>query len=167
MSTPNFKIQKDFDMYVAIYKNPSDADIKAWENETGEQFDANFERALFYSDMIMNFNYQIEACLKKYKKDLIFFEPQLKDGYYDGIQTYIKFWQDSHFNNIDEMDNDDTHYYYNMNKSTAKRKYQSELNFINKKLLPDLKNIGFERLVCDGIFSNGEAIYSFPDRIQK
>ena len=48
--------------------------------------------------------------------------------------------------------------------SEFKRKYISEVKFINKKLLPKLAEFyGFERYVCVCIFSNGEAVYEKAD----
>lgn len=164
MSTANFQTQKDFDMYVVNYEIPSDTEITAYENENDCKYNYEIEADFFYQDAIENFNFLVNQFLKDKNKDLQFFKPELKDGYYTGIQTFFDFVND-YYDNIDDMDNDDTHYYFDMNKSTAKRKYQAEINFINKKLLPYIKNnSNFERLVCDGIFSNGEAVYSYPDR---
>ena len=61
---------------------------------------------------------------------------------------------------VENVNNEETRYYYDMCKSEFLRKYYSEINFINKKLLPKLaKFFGFEEYYCGGIFSNGEAVY--------
>ena len=61
---------------------------------------------------------------------------------------------------VENVNNEETRYYYDMCKSEFLRKYNSEINFINKKLLPKLaKFFGFEEYYCGGIFSNGEAVY--------
>lgn len=164
MSTANFITQKDFDMYVINFE-VTEEDIKSFETENECEFDYEFEAQCFYDFEIDNFKWLLNHALtEKFKRTLEFFNVELKDGYYTGVQTYIKLQSENPY----ELDNEDCHYYFDMNRSTAIRKYDSEIRFINKKLLPYIRdNSSFERLVCDGIFSNGEAIYSYPDRIKQ
>ena len=166
MSICNFETQKDFDLYIACYELPTEDEQEQYIIETGQQYNAEFESHIFYQDAIENFNFLVKNFLKQKNRSLQFFKPELKDGYYSGIQTYFEF-VNQYFDGIDDMDNEDAHYYFDMNKSTLKRKYQSEINFINKKLLPYIKNNSdFERLQLVEVFSNGEAIYEYPDRIK-
>lgn len=164
MGTPNFRTQKDFDMYVTNFE-VTEEDIKVYEAENDCEFDYEFEAQCFYDFEIDNFNWLLNHALtEKFKRTLEFFNVGLKDGYYTGIQTYIALQSENPY----ELDNEGCHYYFDMNRSTAIRKYDSEIRFINKKLLPYIRdNSSFERLVCNGIFSNGEAIYSYPDRIKQ
>lgn len=139
MGTCNFINQRFIDLYTA----PCDDD---------------FDYIVIEED----FKHFLKAAFEKFKKELFFFKPVIKSGYYSGLQIYFE----SDISGIDTtegleyIDNEDAHYYFDMNKSTAKRKFESEVNFINKKLLPFIKeNTSFQKLNVIGVFSNGEAVY--------
>ena len=102
---------------------------------------------------------EIEKRLKEI--NLIFHTIELKSGYYSGVQFYVEtkdFNEDA--NGELDLDNDDAHYYYDMCRSQARRKYKTEINKINK-LLKELGNkYGFEAYGVSARFSNGECWYS-------
>ena len=181
MSTPNFRTQRDFDLYcfdgsateeqIQEYRNEVLEDCQNIEDSRCYVSDEDIYRRLTddnYMFTVEDFKYNLKEVLKELGKDLNFYEIELKDGYYDGLQFYVKLADNDIYsmygNNlqgiIDDIDNEDTRYYFDMCKSEFKRKITQEVNFINKKVMPLLaRYTGFEHYNCVGIFSNGEAIY--------
>lgn len=168
MSTPNFKTQSLFDLYVT-----DNFLIYPYELDENDDFilDDNGEPVINYDiDPFFNHSYFNEC--KKYTDNnlnskLTFFTISFEDGYYSGIQTYI---QPKYPNDLDALDymkypqyydNSDLFKDFGYNTYILKRKIQAEINLINNKLLPQLKeHYFFDKICCVGIFSNGEAIYS-------
>ena len=178
MSCPNFETQENFKLFLWDFERPNDEylnenileideDITSIEDITESMRDkyAELMYEWDYSDIIDNFAETVDNVLHTFKRELNFFEVTLKDGYYCGLQFYVEetgYLKDYICtDNIEEnVTNEETRYYYDMCKSEFLRKYYSEINFINKKLLPKLaKFFGFEEYYCGGIFSNGEALY--------
>lgn len=156
MGTCNYKSQSKFDLYVKIYEVDKEY-IKQYEEENGYEFDERFDRQIFYEDIYR----EAEQLADELNKELMFYQIEIRSGYYDGLQTFIQGtdWHDGYYN-IEDMSNYEYHYYFDMCRSKAIRKYNAEVNRINKKLLPLFKKeLGFERIRCIGVFSNGEAIY--------
>lgn len=152
MSTPNYKTQKDFDLYVSYMTMPI---LDEDGNETDE-----YEFDDMLCDLIQSF---IDD---KLNKQLKFFDITLESGYYDGVQSYVVprkiYYGDDSFDFIDyyeDYDGKDVYAYFGYNKHVLKQKILKEIKFINEKLLPQLKDYTFEQIKCVGIFSNGEAVY--------
>ena len=142
MSTCNYTTQSDFDLY--IY----DEDLDDTLDEDTAINDYDFSMACVYEES--------KRLAKELSKELMFHDIEIKSGYYTGIQTYVK----KYYEDFEQLDNDDCHYYFDMCKSKAIRKYKAEVKRINKKLLPKFKTeLGFDHIKCVGVFSNGEAIY--------
>ena len=180
MSCPNFETQKNFKLFLWDFTRPSDEVLndniihsEYFEDVTDvsditESMRDEYAESLYNwecRDIIDNFSETVNDILHTFKRELQFFEITLKDGYYCGLQFYVeeKGYLKDYIctDNIEEdVTNEDTKYYYDMCKSEFIRKYYSEINFINKKLLPKLaKFFNFEEYYCGGIFSNGEAVY--------
>ena len=173
MSCPNFETQENFKLFLWDFERPNDEylnekileideDITSIEDITDsmrdEYAESIYERE--YRDIIDNFSETVHDILHTLKRELQFFKITLKDGYYCGLQFYVVETGNMRYIDVEDVDNEDTRYYYDMCKSEFLRKYNSEINFINKKLLPKLaKFFGFEEYYCGGIFSNGEALY--------
>lgn len=173
MSCSNFETQENFKLFLWDFKRPSDEvlnenileideDVTSIEDITkrmrDEYAESIYERE--YRDIIDNFSETIDDILHTLKRELQFFEVTLKDGYYYGLQFYVEETGDMRYIDVEDVDNEETRYYYDMCKSEFLRKYNSEINFINKKLLPKLaKFFSFEEYYCGGVFSNGEALY--------
>ena len=182
MSCPNFETQENFKLFLWDFERPTDevlnknileTDENKYILETDEDVtnvsditesmrneyaESIYERE--YRDIVDNFSETIRDILHTLKRELQFFEVTLKDGYYCGLQFYVEETGNMRYIDVENVDNEDTRYYYNMCKSEFLRKYYSEINFINKKLLPKLaKFFSFEEYYCRGIFSNGEAVY--------
>lgn len=157
MGTCNYITQKDFDLYTTEYSRLTQEEIEDFIIETGEIYDEELERQVFYEDKYR----QANRLADKINKELIFYNICIKDGYYEGFQTIIygTNWQYS-FHHIEELNNKDCQYFFGMCRSKVIRKHRAEVNRINKKLLPLFKKeLGFNRIRCIGVFSNGEAIY--------
>lgn len=181
MSTANFRTQKDFDLYCydgsateEQIKDYREYNLEKCQNTEGSRCyvsDENIYEWLTddnYSLTVEDFKYNLREVLKELGKDLNFYTIELKDGYYYGLQFYVKLADKDIYgmygNNlqsiINDIDNEDTRYYYDMCKSEFKRKITQEVKFINKKVMPLLaRYAGFEHCNCIGVLSNGEAIY--------
>ena len=173
MSCPNFETQENFKLFLWDFERPNDEylnenileideDITSIEDITesmrDEYAESIYERE--YRDITDNFSETIDDILHTFKRELQFFKITLKDGYYCGLQFYVEETGNMRYIDVEDVDNEETRYYYDMCKSEFLRKYNSEINFINKKLLPKLaKFFSFEEYYCRGIFSNGEAVY--------
>lgn len=156
MGTCNYISQDRFDLYVTTYEVDEEY-IKEYEEINECEFDEEWDCQIFYEDIYR----EAERLANKLNEELMFYQIEIRSGYYDGLQTIIQGtdWYDSYYN-IEDVSNDDCHYYFDMCRSKALRKHQTEVNKINKKLLPLFeKELGFEHIKCIGVFSNGEAIY--------
>lgn len=142
MSTCNFVTQSDFNLY--IYDE--DLDDTLDKREAVAQYVLNMEDTFIQSEQLAG----------ELNKKLIFHDIEIETGYYTGIQTYIK----KYYEDIEQLDNEDCHYHFDMCRSKALRKYKAEVKRINKRLLPKFKTeLGFEQIKLVGVFSNGEAVY--------
>lgn len=173
MSCPNFETQENFKLFLWDFERPTDEilneniletndEVTSIEDITESMRDEYAESMYNWecSDIIDNFSETVNDILHTLKRELQFFEITLKDGYYCGLQFYVEEIGNMAYIDVENVDNEDTRYYYDMCKSEFIRKYYSEINFINKKLLPKLaKFFNFEEYYCGGIFSNGEALY--------
>ena len=135
MATNNFYTMAKFDLWVM-------------DTESFDKFDFEFD-----------FNYAVEVMEKEIEEineNLLFHEISVKDGYYTGLQFYV---EAMHELDKYDYDNEDCYYYFDMCKSAAYRKYQAEINKINRELKRIGKHLGMMQLEKLGSFSNGEAIY--------
>ena len=182
MSCPNFETQENFKLFLWNFERPTDEELNKYILETDgnkyiletdedvtnvsditESMRDKYAESMYNwecSDIIDNFSETVNDILHTLKRELQFFKITLKDGYYCGLQFYVEEIGNMRYIDVEDVDNEETRYYYDMCKSEFLRKYYSEINFINKKLLPKLaKFFGFEEYYCGGIFSNGEALY--------
>lgn len=142
MGTCNFVTQSDFDLY--IY----DEDLDDTVDEDEARINYDFSMTYTYEES--------KRLANEFNKKLMFHDIEIEAGYYAGIQTYVR----KCFEDIEQLDNEYCHYYFDMCRSKAIRKYKAEVKRINKKLLPKFKTeLGFEHIRCVGVFSNGEAVY--------
>ena len=173
MSCPNFATQKDFKLFLWNFERPTDEKLNEYILEMKEEITSveditesmrdDYAADMYEwecDDIINFFSRTVDKILHDFKRDLQFFEVTLRGGHYYGLQFYIEETENRASLDVYYLDNEDTRYYFDMCKSEFLRKYNSEINFINKKLLPKLAAyFGFEEYCCAGIFSNGEAIY--------
>lgn len=127
---------------------------------------ANFQTMRDFSLFARDFSDEIEyydicdivqSDLDDVNRDLLFHKITMQSGYYTGVQFYV---ESEHDLGEYDYDNEECHYYFDCCRSVAYRKYQSEINKINRKLKRMAKQYGFDELVCTGRFSNGEALFS-------
>ena len=97
---------------------------------------------------------EVEQSLEDVNCGLRFHKITVESGYYYGIQLYV---EEEHDPN--EYDNDDCQYYFDLYRSVAIRRYNSEINKINRLLRRIAKQYGFVEIYCRAVFSNGEAVY--------
>lgn len=103
----------------------------------------------------------IQKELENINNDLIFHKIELRSGYYSGVQFYCETKDfDEDKNGELDLDNEDAHYYYDMCRSQARRKYKTEINKINKLLKKLGKEYGFDAYGVSARFSNGETWYT-------
>ena len=138
MSTPNFYNDSYFDLYVAADEDCDFID------------DSSLSEALREAE-------------KKLNRELLFFDVSLKSGYYEGVQLFIEENQNcKNYGNPEEQDNEGCRYFWDLCRSKAIRSYKSEKKWINRELLPFVaKYLGMRKLLCRGVFSNGEAVYEW------
>lgn len=98
---------------------------------------------------------EIEYNLNELNDALMFHKILVDGGHYYGLQFYVEENYDPN-----ELDNEDCRYYFDMFRSVAIRRYNSEINKINRMLRRMAKEWGFEEIYCAAVFGNGEAVYA-------
>ena len=170
MSTPNFNITKVMDKYDLPLVVQSDLMLYKYimEEEPNED-DEDFDIDVFYFEVQNGFNClteDIEADFDELKSELEVFSIELVSGYYSGIQFKID-TADLYFDylDIDKYEWDEEELWACFKADTveeAKNRINNELKLI-REFLENMKDYGFRPLNCDGVFSNGEAVYSWGD----
>ena len=157
MSTPNFYNQRNFKLYVKSFEAMSEEEYEAEDFECYDSYEEAMEaeREFFYEDIFEGYD-GFNELMENFNDTLVFHKLELRSGYYDGVQLYVEEKDDPN-----ELDNDDCRYYYDMCRSNAIRKYEAEIRKINKWMDKVATQYGWRELHCLGIFSNGEAIYSY------
>ena len=136
MATGNFVTMENFPLYVS-----------------NEKFnEANYAEQIFICN-------EIQDRFDDFNADLLFFEVSLKEGYFEGVQFYVKDKEDFG-KNMSEWNNKDCWYYFDMCRSVTIRKYNSEINKVNKFLKKIASEWNFVELCVVGRFSNGEVVYN-------
>ena len=158
MSTPNFEFMK-YGMPLIIAETPCYDDMKEqYEEDTGEEYDEDIYcmDCQFIAEDMQNLADEINDTLE-------YFTVEVQDGYYSDLQFIVNQVYENMFD-LDKdskycIDNEDAHYYFGECRSKVLRKADAEKRRIYK-WLKSMKNLGYIELNCDGVFSNGEAIYS-------
>ena len=171
MSTKNFVGNDYFDDYAYVYYEPSEEEIKMFEEENEREYDYESEAEFDYECEYDNARYLIPIVLKKF--NITLFNIEVRSGYYDGLELIVT--SDISGLDVDDIcniedlkynyDNDDMRYYFGHlaeYKSHIIKKIQAEINRMNKKVLPYIaNNTGFRKIYCVGVFSNGEGVYEW------
>lgn len=161
MSTCNFEpMSYNMPLIVSIPHFDYDEMAKDYEEEYGEELTDDIytdEIQLTYDAEYTNMKYLAD----KMNDDLVYYTVDVKDGYYEGLQFVVNTYEDLDFDRNSPycVDNEDTRYYFDECRSKVLRKADAERRRIYK-WLKSLKDEGYMELHCDGVFSNGEAIYS-------
>lgn len=178
MSTPNFHMMKNFNLYVQAFEPISMEEFQIEEFPYNDYYFDDYEQAeteeekaeilekaynetmefwheIFYQDIFDGAD-GFKALMEELNNSLLFHEVQFESGYYTGVQLYVDEKENPH-----ELDNEDCRYYYDMCRSQAIRKYDAEIRKINKWMEKVATEYGWRMLYCLGVFSNGEAIYQY------
>lgn len=158
MSTPNFEPMK-YGMPLIIAETPCYDDMKEqYEEDTGEEYDEDIYcmDCQFIAEDMQNLADEINDTLE-------YFTVEVHDGYYSDLQFIVNQVYETMFD-LDKdskycIDNEDAHYYFGECRSKVLRKADAEKRKVYK-WLKSLKDQGYTELRCDGVFSNGEAVYS-------
>lgn len=172
MSTSNFWSQENFPLYALMYDNYYEKRC----DECGEYFDKDEdvcpicggELKEFFNDISYDMDVEdIIDDLEKLNEKLTFFDVIIKDGYYEGIQLYVKesYYADICGFYVDEIDNpnvdnEDTKYYFDLCRSKCIIKFKREYKKLLKMLDAFAKEHGMYKLSVYARFSNGETWYS-------
>jgi hypothetical protein len=167
MSTPNFNITKVMDKYNLPLMVQSNEMLYKYIME--EEFNEDLDIDIFYFEVQNGLDcleLDIEADFDELKDKLTVFSIELISGYYSGIQFKID-TQDLYIDYLDvdkyEWDKEDLWVFFNeCTIEGAKNCIEKELKLI-REFLESMKDYGFRPLNCDGVFSNGEAVYSWAD----
>ena len=103
---------------------------------------------LDYDDMMKDVEGAFETLNLKFHK------VKVLAGYYEGGQIVFE-----EIYNPNEMDNDDTRYYFDMCRSKAIQAYDAEIRKINRRIDKFCKESVWEKLGVVGRFSDGEVVY--------
>lgn len=170
MSTPNFITQRDIPLMIlddTDYWLPVCPECGGWMKQVSggkwECMACEYETDDVDNDCKTEFNellyenmfHFIKPHLDRFNETLGFFKVTLRSGCYSGVQTLVECENDPH-----ELDNGDCRYYWDMCRSQAIHKHESEERRV-VKFLKSLTSIGLKEIVCVGIFSNGEAVYEY------
>lgn len=108
------------------------------------------------------YDYAVEKA-REFSETLTFYDVTIRCGYYAGFQFYVEGKYEREFDLEVEspycIDNDDAHYYFDMCRSAALRKAESERRKIRKWLM-NLRDEGYIGLNFHGCMSNGEGVYT-------
>lgn len=164
MSVPNFRTMSDFPLYVRNFVEevaycPDCGLFQDHENTTCEQCDGELELRSEINEFEAEYVCStITDRLHEANRTLLFYKISLQDGHYTGVQFYV---EEEH--NPNDYDNGECRYYFEMYRSVAIRRYDSESNKVDKILRMLASEYGFQKVFCHAIFSNGEAIYEIAD----
>ena len=113
--------------------------------------DDTFEEMYFdYDDMV----HDVESSNENLFDSLKFHKMKLVSGYYEGYQIVFE-----EIHNPEDMDNEDTQYYFDMCRSKAIRSYETEIHKINRFLKKLCKEGVWEMFGVVGRFSDGSCVY--------
>ena len=125
------------------------ADIDPEFDELAEMF--------FYEDILRD--------LEEENAGLLFHEITIQSGYYEGLQLYVELTHaadNAGFTDAgpEYVDNYSARYYFDMYRSQAIRRYESEQRKVNKILDRIGRAYGMDKLGVYARFSNGETWYT-------
>lgn len=161
MSTPNFRTQEDFPLYIKddseFYARfcPDCGTLNDTDAEDCEECGAELPDPSFDELECQVFFEDVRDALTGVNDRLRFFKIHVMGGYYSGAQFYVEEIEDSPH----DLDNDDCRYTWDLCRSAAIRKRDAEQRRVCRELSKLAGAWGFEKYICGGIFSNGEAIY--------
>lgn len=166
MSTSNFRTQPLFQLYATnnflYYPYAVDPNTDDFLLDDNGDYIINYDAEPYFDD---DYFQECKEYTDKLNARLDFFNIDFKDGYWEGIQTYIN-PQTSDFDAIDFLqypqyyDKKELYAEFGYNTYILKRKILAEIKHINNDLLPELaRKFSFDKLNFVAQFSNGETWY--------
>ena len=125
-------------------------------SDVSPEFD-EIEEMTFYENVLEE--------LEEINQGLLFHEISIKSGYYAGLQLYVELNHAADHAGFTDagpeyLDNESAHYYFDLCRSAAIRKYEAEQRKINKLLEKIGRAYGMDKLAIYARFSNGETWYT-------
>lgn len=164
MSTSNFTFMKYGMPLIVIAPEIEMQGFGKTKEEYEKEFDEEYTENMYNSDLQFDYDLlyeEMNTLAKHFNDSLHYYEVNVESGYYSGLQFIVNTYEDLDYDKNSPycIDNEDAHYYFDECKSKILRRAESERKRIYK-WLKSLKNQGYIELSCDGVFSNGEAVYS-------
>lgn len=164
MSRPNYKLMDNFPLFatdcVSFYC-PSCGELAEKGMDEcpvcGSELHCEFDEVLAHETIS-----DVQKRLDDVNRNLTFHTIEVDGGEYYGIQLYVR---EDH--NPNEYDNEECRYNFDMFRSVAIRRFNSEINKITKLLGRLADEFGFDELYCTAVFGNGEAHYAKAQRTQR
>lgn len=103
---------------------------------------------------------EVQEEIDRFNRELNHFEVRLDSGYYQGAMLNVSqtnnYWN---YEDIDEIEDYDAHYYFGMSAKEVKAEIKSEMEKVKEFFETMAKSENFVKLYKFAQFSNGEAIY--------
>lgn len=160
MGTCNFE-PMEYDMPLVCGGLGSFDDYKESYEENSFD-DCEYTEDMFWDDL--NFEFELaEEMAEEFSDSLKYHEVSVQSGYYNGFQFVVR--ETCKGGDLDKdspycIDNEDAQYWYGICRSKVLRAAEAEKRKIRKWLEKAGEAPMFEILVCVGVFSNGEAVYT-------
>ena len=137
----------------------ADTDYYQMKEDYEKEFNEEYTEDMFEDDCYYIAD-NMRRLAENFTKTLNYHTVDIQDGYYSGIQFIVYENNECLFDlSKDGISNEDAQYYYGECRSKVIRKADAEKRKIYK-WLKSMKDYGYLELSCDGVFSNGEAVYS-------
>lgn len=157
MSAPNFKFNCNSVFPMMVISN-EDICRMYIEPEEGQEYFEPYEMD-FAFDMYQSDIMQLEDELEELNEKLHWYKLSIESGYYDGMQILV----DTDWLNIGEWSEEDCKDEFDLTKKETMLMMLEEQKTICE-YLKTTSQYGLREIVCDGVFSNGEAIYHYVDK---
>lgn len=161
MATANYMTMESFPLFAREFTS----EIKCYkhcglyqdsDNDVCEECGGELEEEMFVDEIeVQEVVSDIESRLDDdVNESLVFHKISVLPGHYYGVQFYVETTDDP-----TEMDNEDCRYYFDMYRSVAIRRYNSEVNKVCRILRKLAKEYRFDELYLRARFGNGAALY--------
>ena len=173
MGTCNFWTMQNFDLWAVSNEHFSFKFCPDCGFSAGDDEDQCSECSADLSDVdpvfdewaAQSFYDELQTVLDAENKNLLFHSISLRSGYYDGLQLFVELSSDADNAGFTDagpeyVDNYSARYYFDMYRSQAIRRFESEQRKVNKILARIGRAYGMDKLGIYARFSNGETWYT-------
>lgn len=169
MATANYMTMESFPLFAREFTSEikcckhcglyQDSDNDVCEECGGELEEETFVDEIEVQEVVSDIEARLEDDVNG---SLVFHKISVLPGHYYGVQFYVETTDDP-----TEMDNEDCRYYFDMYRSVAIRRYNSEVNKVCRILRKLAKEYGFEELYLMARFGNGAALYGHVENTNR